>query len=135
MRTLGDALSVCHPLGVEVFALDDELLAGWEQPRRAAYAGQHGMAGREWVDARPRLSPRAVRRVDRPTPSTPARNRSSVEVSTHDEVLHPSLDAQPTADSRPSDITTLGGLRAAGYRYCSLRDEIRTNLLAKLACR
>lgn len=47
----GDALSVCHPLGVEVFALDDELLAGWEQPRRAAYAGQHGMAGREWADA------------------------------------------------------------------------------------
>lgn len=39
----GDALSVCRPLGVEVFSLDDRLLEGWSQPARAAYSGQHGV--------------------------------------------------------------------------------------------
>lgn len=39
----GDALSVCRPLGVEVYRLGDQLLEGWEQPEPAAYAGQHGM--------------------------------------------------------------------------------------------
>src|SRR5438067_1021908 len=36
------AQPVCHPLRVEVFRLDPELLAGWAPPRRAAYAGMHG---------------------------------------------------------------------------------------------
>jgi uncharacterized protein len=33
---------VCHPIRVEVFRLDPELLTGWAPPRRAAYAGMHG---------------------------------------------------------------------------------------------
>ena len=45
----GDALSVCSPLGVEVFSLDEQLLTGWRQPQRAAYSGQHGMKGRDWA--------------------------------------------------------------------------------------
>lgn len=39
----GDALSVCSPLGVGVYALADELTEAWNPPERAAYAGQHGM--------------------------------------------------------------------------------------------
>lgn len=38
-----DALSVCSPLGVEVYALADELTEVWNPPERSAYAGQHGM--------------------------------------------------------------------------------------------
>ena len=53
-------------------------------------------------------------------------------MSTHDEV-HSPVDAQPGTDSDAPDITTLGELRSAGYGSRSLRDEIRTNLLAKLA--
>jgi uncharacterized protein YcgI (DUF1989 family) len=33
---------ICHPIGVEVFVLDPELLDGWSPPRRAAYTGMHG---------------------------------------------------------------------------------------------
>jgi hypothetical protein len=33
---------VCHPIRVEVFQLEPELLVGWAPPRRAAYAGMHG---------------------------------------------------------------------------------------------
>lgn len=44
----GDALSVCRPLGVEVFSVDDELLEEWDPPQRASYAGQHGMKSRNW---------------------------------------------------------------------------------------
>jgi hypothetical protein len=38
-----DPLTVCRPLGVEVYTLEDELLSGWSQPERAAYKGQHGL--------------------------------------------------------------------------------------------
>jgi uncharacterized protein YcgI (DUF1989 family) len=38
-----DPLSVCRPLGVEIYTLDAALLEGWRQPERAAYNGQHGL--------------------------------------------------------------------------------------------
>ena len=38
-----DPLSVCRPLGVEVYSLDDTLLAGWSSPERAGYKGNHGL--------------------------------------------------------------------------------------------
>ncbi|WP_338484963.1 urea carboxylase-associated family protein [Pseudomonas trivialis] len=45
-----DPLTVCRPLGVEIYRLEDELLSGWSQPERAAYKGQHGLhiARAEW---------------------------------------------------------------------------------------
>lgn len=45
-----DPLTVCRPLGVEIYRLEDELLGGWSQPERAAYEGQHGLhiAKAEW---------------------------------------------------------------------------------------
>ena len=39
----GDPLSTCHPLGVEVYAPDPELLKGWKPPETANYKGTHGM--------------------------------------------------------------------------------------------
>jgi len=38
-----DPLSVCRPLGVEIYRLEDSLLEGWSQPERAAYNGLHGL--------------------------------------------------------------------------------------------
>jgi uncharacterized protein YcgI (DUF1989 family) len=38
-----DPLSVCRPLGVEIYKLEDSLLEGWSQPERAAYKGLHGL--------------------------------------------------------------------------------------------
>jgi uncharacterized protein YcgI (DUF1989 family) len=38
-----DPLSVCRPLGVEIYRLEDSLLEGWSQPERAAYKGMHGL--------------------------------------------------------------------------------------------
>lgn len=45
-----DPLTVCRPLGVEIYRLDDALLEGWSQPERAAYKGLHGLhiAKAEW---------------------------------------------------------------------------------------
>jgi len=45
-----DPLTVCRPLGVEIYRLEAELLNGWNQPERAAYKGQHGLqiAKAEW---------------------------------------------------------------------------------------
>jgi len=45
-----DPLSVCRPLGVEIYRLDDALLEGWSSPERAAYKGLHGLhiARAEW---------------------------------------------------------------------------------------
>jgi uncharacterized protein YcgI (DUF1989 family) len=43
----------CHPLAVEVFALDSELLDGWAHPVPATYTGQHGLAAPEWLDRTP----------------------------------------------------------------------------------
>jgi hypothetical protein len=39
----GDPLTVCRPLGVEVFEPPGELLAGWTSPPVADYRGNHGM--------------------------------------------------------------------------------------------
>lgn len=38
-----DTLSVCRPLGVQVFSLDAELLEGWAPPAPSPYAGLHGL--------------------------------------------------------------------------------------------
>ncbi|GGM12429.1 urea carboxylase-associated family protein [Pseudomonas asuensis] len=38
-----DPLSVCRPLGVEIYSLDNSLLAGWSSPERANYKGNHGL--------------------------------------------------------------------------------------------
>jgi uncharacterized protein YcgI (DUF1989 family) len=38
-----DPISVCRPLGVEVYQPEAELLAGWEPPQPAQYRGNHGM--------------------------------------------------------------------------------------------
>ena len=38
-----DPLEVCRPLGVEVYALDERVLKGWQSPEVAAYRGAHGM--------------------------------------------------------------------------------------------
>lgn len=37
-----DPLSTCHPLGVEVYALQDARLSGWQSPQPATYHGRHG---------------------------------------------------------------------------------------------
>jgi uncharacterized protein len=41
-----DPLSVCRPLGIEVYKPADTFT--WSPPRRAAYAGRHGFRAREW---------------------------------------------------------------------------------------
>jgi uncharacterized protein YcgI (DUF1989 family) len=38
-----DPLSVCRPLGVEIYRLEASLLEGWSPPERAAYKGLHGL--------------------------------------------------------------------------------------------
>src|SRR5262245_46522175 len=42
-----DALSVCRPLGVEVWEPAPELLKGWASPRPSDYGGGHGLSGVE----------------------------------------------------------------------------------------
>lgn len=42
-----DPIDVCHPIGVEVYRVDDTLLDGWRQPDVAAYAGRHGLTAPE----------------------------------------------------------------------------------------
>lgn len=37
-----DPLETCHPLGVEIYALDPERLEGWQAPEPAPYRGRHG---------------------------------------------------------------------------------------------
>lgn len=39
----GDTLSVCRPLGVEIYRPAAELLAGWQSPTSPDYRGHHGM--------------------------------------------------------------------------------------------
>ncbi len=39
----GDPLSVCRPLGVEVYQPDAALLAGWKSPPPSDYRGHHGL--------------------------------------------------------------------------------------------
>lgn len=48
----GDPLEVCHPIGVEVYRLDRELLHGWQPPQRAAYDTMHGLHAPSWDHAR-----------------------------------------------------------------------------------
>ncbi|PWC13522.1 hypothetical protein B4923_06065 [Brenneria roseae subsp. americana] len=45
-----DPLSVCRPLGIEIYQLDDSLLQGWSQPVSPAYKGNHGMPLPKWED-------------------------------------------------------------------------------------
>lgn len=47
-----DPLTTCHPLGVEVYALDEALLAGWQPPQPAPYRGRHGRQGpsTDWAE-------------------------------------------------------------------------------------
>lgn len=48
----GDAEAVCHPLGVEVYEVPQQALAGWEPPPRASYSRGHGRAAPSWPEAR-----------------------------------------------------------------------------------
>lgn len=43
-----DPLSVCRPLGIEVYKPSAGLLEGWSQPERAKYAGNHGLKYPQW---------------------------------------------------------------------------------------
>lgn len=43
-----DPLSVCRPLGIEVYKPSADLLKGWSQPERAKYAGNHGLNYPQW---------------------------------------------------------------------------------------
>ncbi|MEU6579087.1 urea carboxylase-associated family protein [Streptomyces sp. NPDC046805] len=43
-----DPVEVCHPIGVEVYRVDPELLAGWSSPHRAEYRNLHGMTLPSW---------------------------------------------------------------------------------------
>ncbi len=43
-----DPLPTCRPLGVEVYRVRPELLAGWTPPAVASYGGRHGMVARTW---------------------------------------------------------------------------------------
>lgn len=49
----GDPRDVCRPLGVDVFDVDEELLAGWSPPRSVRYAGCHGIELRDYRDDHP----------------------------------------------------------------------------------
>lgn len=44
-----DPLSTCHPIGVQVFTVDEALLTGWSPPSLPEYAGQHGLVHPEWT--------------------------------------------------------------------------------------
>ncbi|MER5968575.1 urea carboxylase-associated family protein [Streptomyces sp. NPDC002055] len=43
-----DPVDVCHPIGVEVYRVDEELLRGWSEPRRAEYRNLHGVRLPAW---------------------------------------------------------------------------------------
>lgn len=45
-----EQLEHCHPLGIEVFALDSSVLDGWLEPKPSTYAGRHGLEAPEWED-------------------------------------------------------------------------------------
>lgn len=38
-----DPISVCRPLGVEIYDLGAKLIQNWKQPQRSSYQGQHGL--------------------------------------------------------------------------------------------
>ncbi|HET7415974.1 MAG TPA: hypothetical protein VFI97_09790, partial [Arthrobacter sp.] len=43
-----DPIDVCHPLGIEVYRPDAELLSGWQPAERAEYANVHGLRAPQW---------------------------------------------------------------------------------------
>ncbi|MGQ1838201.1 urea carboxylase-associated family protein [Kocuria turfanensis] len=43
-----DPVEICHPLGVTVYRLDDELLEGWAEPASPDYRGAHGLRHQPW---------------------------------------------------------------------------------------
>ena len=43
-----DPIEVCRPLGIEVWKPTPSLLASWQSPERAAYAGMHGLRADPW---------------------------------------------------------------------------------------
>lgn len=45
-----DPIDVCHPLGIEVYRPDEELLSGWTPSERAQYANAHGLRAPQWGD-------------------------------------------------------------------------------------
>lgn len=45
-----DPVEVCHPIGVEVYKVDESLLEGWQEPQFAQYAGRHGLRANTWPE-------------------------------------------------------------------------------------
>ena len=43
-----DPISVCRPLGVEVYKVHADVLKDWKPPTRAAYSGMHGLTAKPW---------------------------------------------------------------------------------------
>jgi len=43
-----DPVEVCHPIGIQVYKLDDSLLRGWEPAKLPEYAGGHGLTAQPW---------------------------------------------------------------------------------------
>ena len=38
-----DPISVCRPLGVEIYDLNPEVIRDWQSPQCSPYQGQHGL--------------------------------------------------------------------------------------------
>jgi hypothetical protein len=38
-----DPITICRPIGVEVYSVDQELLAGWSSPTVSDYGGMPGL--------------------------------------------------------------------------------------------
>lgn len=51
-----DPLETCHPLAVEVYAVDPERLGDWQPPQPAPYRGRHGRQGPtvDWIEIKQR---------------------------------------------------------------------------------
>lgn len=43
-----DPIEVCHPIGIEVYKLDESLLRHWEPAKLPEYAGGHGLTAQPW---------------------------------------------------------------------------------------
>lgn len=43
-----DPVEICHPIGVAVYQLDDDLLHDWSEPRSPHYTGAHGLTHQPW---------------------------------------------------------------------------------------